>query len=185
MYYKSCGQCHGLEGAGNEAILAPAIAGLPKWYVISQLKKYQEGARGKHPDDVAGHRMRPMSRTILKEDLEAVSDYVASLPQQKLAGVVEGNTIRGRRYYATCAACHAANGNGNESMKAPPLTGFSDWYHYRQLKHFKYGLRGYDGSKDPTGAIMASMMASIPDEEAMRDVVAYINTLEEKETKKS
>ena len=32
-----CSQCHGEQGAGNQLALAPAIAGLPQWYVEAQL----------------------------------------------------------------------------------------------------------------------------------------------------
>ena len=31
--YETCQPCHGAEAAGNPDIAAPAIAGLPQWYV--------------------------------------------------------------------------------------------------------------------------------------------------------
>ena len=58
-----CVQCHGADGAGNPDIEAPAIAGLPAWYVEAQIHKFRDGTRGAHPDDLPGLRMRPMSRT--------------------------------------------------------------------------------------------------------------------------
>ena len=36
--FSLCEQCHGANGAGHAAYLAPEIAGLPAWYVESQLR---------------------------------------------------------------------------------------------------------------------------------------------------
>ena len=63
-----CTQCHGPEGGGNEMALAPSIAGMTQWYVENQLHNFQKGIRGKHPDDVGGMRMRPMSLTLANDE---------------------------------------------------------------------------------------------------------------------
>ena len=55
-----CATCHGVDASGNEAFLAPAIAGMSEWYVKSQLDKFRSGQRGLHFDDTGGMRMRPM-----------------------------------------------------------------------------------------------------------------------------
>ena len=57
----------------------------------------------------------------------------------------------------------------------PPLAGTSDWYQLTALQKFKAGVRG--GPKDPTGATMRGMAMQLPDEQSMRDVIAYIATL--------
>ena len=62
--YQACESCHGPDGAGLALQNAPAIAGLPEWYVASQLERFQTGLRGKHPDDVEGLKMRPMSLQV-------------------------------------------------------------------------------------------------------------------------
>ena len=41
-----CAQCHGEQGEGNQVFGAPAIAGLPLWFVQSQLQKFRSGLRG-------------------------------------------------------------------------------------------------------------------------------------------
>jgi cytochrome c553 len=46
----------------------------------------------------------------------------------------------------------------------------------RQLKSFKSGERGSD-KRDPTGQQMRAIAATIPDEQAMRDLAAYIGSL--------
>jgi cytochrome c553 len=38
-----CSQCHGVNGGGNHDALAPAIAGLPEWYVLKQLQMFRAG----------------------------------------------------------------------------------------------------------------------------------------------
>ena len=52
----------------------------------------------------------------------------------------------------------------------------SDWYLVIQLEKFRTGLRGRHPD-DIYGAQMVPFSMTLPDEEAMRDVVAYINTL--------
>ena len=37
--FQLCSACHGPQGHGNRELMAPAIAGLPEWYVVNQLKK--------------------------------------------------------------------------------------------------------------------------------------------------
>ena len=72
--YQLCKKCHGMNGEGRYDIKSPAIAGLPAWYVLAQLHKFRNGARGKHPQDINGVRMRPMSRTLKKRDLEGLAE---------------------------------------------------------------------------------------------------------------
>ena len=64
--FAACKSCHGVDGYGQENIAAPAIAGLPVWYVEAQLVKFRTGVRGAHPDDFEGLRMRPMSQASLR-----------------------------------------------------------------------------------------------------------------------
>ena len=76
--FETCAPCHGETGAGNADIETPAIAGLPQWYLQSQLQSFQEGWRGQHADDIPGLRMRPMAVTLNRDgDIESVSKYLA------------------------------------------------------------------------------------------------------------
>ena len=54
--FQLCSACHGPQGHGNRELMAPAIAGLPEWYVVNQLKKFRNGGRGAHPADISGLR---------------------------------------------------------------------------------------------------------------------------------
>lgn len=179
--FQLCTQCHGEAGEGNSLSLAPGIGGMPAWYVESQLKKFRSGARGAHPDDLAGLRMRPMSRVIPSdEDVSAVAAYVASLPLARPPITVEGgNAARGQVLYTPCAACHGPDAGGNPALFGPPLRHENDWYLLSQLHKFKAGIRGTNPA-DQTGALMRPMALILADEQAMKDVVAYIVTLAEK-----
>lgn len=176
--YDLCSQCHGATGVGNQDIEAPAIAGLPGWYIEATLKKFKVGGRGTHPDDISGMRMRPMSMSLRKDlDIAAVTAYVAQLPPVNPAPTVEGgDAARGAVLYAPCIACHMPDGSGNPALGAPTLKHASDWYLLSQLKKFKGGVRGTN-PLDPNGALMVGMSQTLVDEQAMKDVVAHIMTL--------
>src|SRR5690606_29960271 len=45
-HYNSCGACHGNRAQGNEALQAPALAGLQDWYIRQQLENFRQGVRG-------------------------------------------------------------------------------------------------------------------------------------------
>ena len=181
VLYALCTQCHASNGAGNSEVLAPAIAGMPAWYIERQLVNFKSGIRGLHAEDTGGLRMYPMSQWLRSEaDQKAVSAYVASLPaatpEPELTA--KGDAARGQGYYAVCSACHGPNGGGNEGMGAPPLTGQSDWYLYSSIKKYKDSVRG-TGKGDPYGAAMIGMVATLPDDNAILDVIAHIQSLEQ------
>ena len=175
-----CLQCHGEQGEGNELALAPAIAGLGDWYVDGTLKRFQNGARGLHPGDVGGLRMYPMVRALKSdEDIADVAAYVATLPRVKPETTLEGgDPVKGAALYRTCAACHGAKAEGNQPL-GPSLAYTNDWYLLTQLQKYKQGIRPSDRAKDPIGAAMIGLVAIFRDEQSMKDVIAYINSLAE------
>jgi cytochrome c553 len=175
--FQLCTQCHGADGGGNALSLAPSIAGLERWYVERQLFKFRDGVRGVHFDDIAGMRMRPMARMLKQdEDMKAVAAYVASLPPVKPAATLNGDAARGQTLYTPCVACHGPAAKGNEALQAPALDHQPDWYVVRQLHNFRQGIRGTN-PKDPQGPLMRPMAMTLPDEQALADVAAYIGTL--------
>jgi len=177
--YNYCAQCHGDQGQGIADYRAPSIAGLPEWYVNAQIQKFRIGARGDHPEDLDGLRMRPMARTLASQaEVDMVAQHVANLPIVEQPQTVEGDPERGRELYQTCVQCHQENATGDPAQNAPPLLHQADWYLVAQLEKFKEGIRGTD-PLDTTGAQMRPMALGLTDEQAVRDVVAYIMTLEE------
>jgi cytochrome c553 len=173
-----CTQCHGEDGGGDPVALAPGIAGLGEWYILAQLGKFRSGLRGTHFDDIPGMRMRPMSLTLRSEDdVNAVAAYVASLPPASPEPTVEGGDAqRGKTLYAVCAACHGAKGEGNQTLFAPSLVHTGDWYVLSSLERFKTGARG-SNPLDQTGIMMRPMAMTLPDEQALKDVAAYVDQL--------
>ncbi|HMV65822.1 MAG TPA: c-type cytochrome [Myxococcota bacterium] len=176
IFKDNCGVCHGAEGQGTPSIGAPAIAGLPVWYVSAQLNKFRDGIRGAHADDEEGLRMRPMARTLEVRDVEPVAAYVASLAPAAPDRELPGNAEAGKASYTPCLACHGPDGKGNEALKAPPIVQLDDWYIQRQLHKFRSGIRGVN-PKDVTGGQMRPMALTLKDEQAISDVIAYVGTL--------
>lgn len=102
---------------------------------------------------------------------------VAALVTLSSAGALAaGDAARGKTLFATCGACHGANGEGMEALNAPKLAGQEEWYVVRQLQNFKGGIRG-NNPKDTYGMQMAPMAQILVDDQAMLDVAAYIKTL--------
>lgn len=176
--FETCAPCHGSNGGGNIDIGAPTIAGLPSWYVVTQLEKFQNGVRGKHPDDLAGLRMRPMAVSLqfgAPGQNEAVAEHIAGMTRVDPGRAVLANAGAGAGRYQVCAVCHGADAQGNADLHAPPLAVTNDWYLLEQLRKFKSGIRGAD-PLDTWGATMRPNTLAL-DETAMQDVVAYIQTL--------
>ena len=177
--YPVCTACHGVSGAGNPAMKAPKISGQMSWYVLRQLELFQQGARGAASGDMQGMQMAAMSRGPQLRDEQALADlvaYIGTFRDQAPKPTITGDSEAGKKLYATCASCHGDQGEGIEAMAAPRLARQSDWYLLAQLQKFKIGQRGYHDA-DHGGRQMRSMIMTLPTERAMRDVVAYINTL--------
>jgi len=174
-----CAYCHGASGHGNPDLKAPPIAGMPEWFLLGQLASFRAGLRGLHPADEAALRMRPMALTLdLPGDVESVAAYVASMeppaaPQNRRD---DGDATRGQTLFTTCIACHGPQAGGNEALKAPPLVKLGDWYIVEQLTKFRAGIRG-GSPKDMNGMLMRPMALSLPDDQAVLDVAAYISSL--------
>ncbi|MCR9093222.1 MAG: c-type cytochrome [bacterium] len=177
--YALCTQCHMADGGGSREALAPAIAGMPEWYVEMQLKNFANGIRGLHAQDTGGLRMYPMSQWLRSEaDQKAVAAYVASMPPAPLEKQLEeeGNAALGAGYYAVCSGCHGAAAEGNQGMGAPPLTGQSDWYLLSSIQKYRDKVRG-SGAGDPYGVAMQAMVGTLADDTAIIDVIAHIESL--------
>jgi cytochrome c oxidase subunit 2 len=175
--YAVCSACHGLQAEGNPALNAPKLSGQGDWYLKRELQYFKNGARGTHDKDVFGKMMAPMAATLADDAaIDNVVAYIKTLPDNPAPTTVNEHTANGQQVYATCGACHGADGRGIQATNAPRLAGMSDWYLVTQLKNFKQGIRGAH-PKDMYGPQMASMAAMLADDQATSDLVSYINTL--------
>jgi cytochrome c oxidase subunit II len=158
------------------ALNAPKLSGQGAWYLERQLRQFKQATRGTHEKDVFGKMMAPMAATLADDAAIAnVVAYIATLPDTPAATTIQGNVEKGRDRYATCAACHGANGGGITATRAPRLKGMSDWYLARQMKNFRDGVRGTH-PQDIYGGQMALIAGMLADDAAIGDVLAYINS---------
>ena len=178
QYYNDryCTTCHGVDGIGNEGVSAPRLAGMEPWYLQRQLESFRAGTRGTHKMDVQGSEMQPMAAKLSDDSIADIVAWVGSWEYKPAQITVEGDAEAGRSLYATCAACHGTQGEGNEAFAAPALAGQSDWYLKHQLENFKAGYRGRD-PRDSFGSQMVAMASMLKDEDAIMNIVSYINTL--------
>lgn len=112
--------------------------------------------------------------------VDTEEDYNAWLSTQptfaETQSGAKGDPIAGQAHFAICGSCHGQQGEGNFALNAPQLSGQASWYLTRQLNNYKHGLRGTH-KDDTLGMQMASMAATLQDEIAIKNVVAYIDTL--------
>ncbi len=174
--YAICAACHGQQGEGNIALNAPKLSGQDPYYLKKQLQKYKAGIRGTHEADIYGRQMQPMAATLVNDAMiDNVLAHIGTLPDNPAPTTITGDIDHGAELYTVCANCHGADGQGI-AMNAPRAAGISDWYLLNQLKNFKDGVRGAHPA-DLNGKQMGFMSRTLLDEQAMKDVVAYINTL--------
>lgn len=185
LYQQHCASCHSGDGSGDRGLGAPSVAGLSTWYAQTQLQKFFAGLRGTHFKDPDGISMRAALDFLKVEpepnrQMSFLGYYVESLEPVSHPATVEGDAERGAQLYATCVACHGAEGKGNRELGAPSLLNQADWYLLTQLEKFRSGARGGD-PRDTRGQEMAVFAKALADEQALKDVVAYIHSLNETE----
>ena len=88
-----------------------------------------------------------------------------------------------RLSYSICSSCHGSKAQGlpaaptPDDFPGPRLTGQHDWYLIRQLEYFKNKIRGANLDDRP-GLYMRTQILELQKGEDVRDVVAYIMTLQ-------
>jgi cytochrome c oxidase subunit 2 len=175
--YAVCSACHGASGEGNVALNAPKIAGQEAWYLERQINNFKHGLRGSNKDDMFGAQMAPMAATLVDDTaVKNVVAYITTLPDTDAPSTMSGDVIRGGKIFVTCKSCHGSAGQGIWALNAPRLKGSNDWYMARQLENYKQGIRG-SHPQDLYGKQMSLLTIMLRDEQAINDVVAYINTL--------
>jgi len=177
QHYTGCISCHGIDGQGIEAMNAPQLAGLSRWYLQRQLGYFKQNIRGQNSTDVYGQQMSVMSALLIDDKaVEDVSAYLSSLPSSQNTLINKGDVIKGKRLYKNCSYCHGDDAQGNYAMNAPKLAGQHAWYLKRQIGSYQQGIRG-NHSADLYGKQMILMSKILHDEQAVDDVVSYINSL--------
>jgi cytochrome c553 len=178
-WYTTCAACHGAQAQGKADLEAPRLSHLAPVYLASQLRKSRSGQRGGGGASASAVQMAATTATLADDQaVEDVAAYIAALDGGVSAAVVEGNTEPGGDYYNQfCGACHGAAAEGNRALNSPRLAGTDDWHLLAQLQGFRAGQRGTHPD-DLTGQQMRAMAAILPNDRAMKDVVAFIRGLE-------
>ena len=177
-YQRQCAVCHGKGAEGNAVMNAPALNQLNDWYVIRQLNSFQNGQRGSAEGDIHGKTMAVMTKNLDKPIIESLAAYISKLPATPLVATIKGDIVKGKQYYDTlCGTCHGPGAKGNDAIRAPRMTGLDDWYFVRQYQNFTSGKRGYH-AEDRYGRQMKMMSNILPDEQALHDVAAYLQSLQ-------
>jgi cytochrome c553 len=176
--YMTCATCHGQKGEGMQSLGAPALADQEPYYLKNQLQNFRTNKRGVHAKDAYGAQMAPMAKVLDSEGIKDVIAYIKTFPSPKIEATLEGgDAANGEAYYnMVCGACHGPGAVGIESLFSPRLVGMQDWYLERQLHNFQDSIRGVELG-DTYGAQMLQIAADIPDEQTIKDLIAYINSL--------
>ena len=83
-YVNICSACHGGNAQGNDALGAPALAGLNDWYLRSSYQSYLDGVRGSHPDDFYGAQMSRLAPALAdRDDIDDVIAFIATLAPRR------------------------------------------------------------------------------------------------------
>jgi cytochrome c oxidase cbb3-type subunit 3 len=112
LFLNQCAQCHGSDGGGSRGF--PSLRDNDwLWGGTPELIKttIMEGRNGIMPSQAAA--------LGTAEDVKDVANYVLSLSGRTHDGL---RAQRGKDKFMLCAACHGADGKGNQALGAPNLT---------------------------------------------------------------
>ena len=115
-------------------------------------------------------------RVVVEEEEDYQSWVNEQTTYEEVLNLPPVNPVVGQASYALCAACHGPEGEGNQQLGSPKITGQSAWYMQLQLNNFKNGIRGTQEG-DTFGSQMAAIMPILVDQNAMRNVIAYVQSL--------
>ena len=148
VFRDRCTPCHLQTGMGIREMNAPSIAGLPRWYITDQLRKFRRDQRGFHKDDDSGHLMQANAVALDERSIAFVGRYIENLTANKNRNSLNlENAERGKKLYKNfCSECHGENAEGKRANRIPPMTSQQDWYLLRQMENFKAGKRTHHKS---------------------------------------
>jgi len=177
LYVGACAPCHAPNGGGYQSEFSPKISGQEDWYLSRQLANFRNDLRGAHDSERWSRQMNFHIKDFSPTQLDSFVEYIGTLEDVPAEATIEGDSTRGSQLYKqTCSICHGDAGMGNPALNSPRLAGMSDWYLLIQLQKFRTGLRG-DHPGDIYGMQMVPSAMALPDEQALLDVVVYINSL--------
>src|ERR1700690_348093 len=141
----ACARCHGFDGASDGSGAFPRLDGQSAQYLAEQLRHFASGHR-------QNALMQPIAKGLKDDEIEAVSQYYASLhtvpfssrpvsEQLRTLGeqVAEVGDLSVR--VQACESCHGPNGEGMSISGVPYLGGQYSHYIRVQIQMFRQGYR--------------------------------------------
>lgn len=166
LFRVNCVACHMDSAHGIPAMQAPAIAGLPRWYISSQLRLFRDGGRGLHPEDPTGKLMTQMTKKLTEREVALLSKHVQNLPplKKRSENEIKDSSEGKNLYIKNCTECHGTTGEGDRSTKTPPLIFQQDWYLKNQMEKFKFNIRHHPpqdtfSNQEKTDAVIDYIMS--------------------------
>jgi cytochrome c553 len=167
---RACAACHGADGNSSSPAF-PSIAGQPAGYLAAQLIAYREGDR-------ENAIMSPQAANLSDEQIRDIAAFFAA-QERKASDPARSGSERGSRLYhhgqdgvPACAACHGAEGAGNQPAGFPAMRGMSADYIARSLKDYR------DQQRKGGNAIVMYPIASNLSDEDIDALAAHIATLD-------
>jgi cytochrome c553 len=176
LLHRQCALCHGQYSQGIIGGKYPRMAGLPEYYLLEMIEKYKSGELNYPAMTVVGGL-----RSLSDEDVASLAAYISDIDLDEVAPLdiptAPGDVEAGEELYmGDCKTCHGRKGEGNTRKESPPLSGQYTEYLLRQVEMFKDKDRIHaDDPEDET-------FIDYSDEE-IRDIFAFISTLDDKEEK--
>ena len=142
------------------------------WFTPTKVGRYEVLC-----EELCGIGHHTMRGWVVVDEQEDFDAWVAQQPTYaEIKNRTPGDPAHGQPLYAICSTCHGQNGEGMQSLNGPKLAGQEAWYLKRQINYFRSGARGAH-PQDTFGQQMAPMALTLTSEQAVSDVVAYIETL--------
>lgn len=82
MFRERCMECHRYNGKGEPVFRSAQLIGLQDWYLLSQMKKFRDGRRGAHEDDMDGNKMHRVTETMTDESFLDIATHLADLAKK-------------------------------------------------------------------------------------------------------
>ena len=163
LFQDNCAACHGLGAKGNPLLGAPNLADNDWLY----------GGDGKTilASITAGRGgVMPAWASLGEQNVKNLAQYVLSLSGRKHDAAA---AAAAKPMFATCAACHGADGTGNQTLGAPKLTDDIWLYGGTQAKIEQSIREGRNGQMPAWSSRLS--------EQRMRVLAAYVYHLSHRE----
>ncbi len=170
--YAPCIVCHQPKAWGSPDGLIPNLAGQQKRYLAKQLAAFRSGAR----IDSAMQVVTAHSTLNDEKNIVVLADYLSDLDANPRPVNGSGEHLRvGQELYTRiCAACHGADGRGEQDNHAPRIAGQHYPYLRRQIEE------AADLHKDLAPPEMTSALRGMRNQEKDR-LADYISRLAKSE----